>query len=136
MGVIILALIILVAALNITTTLVLVVVERRADIAILSAMGARARSIMYVFIIEGACVGLTGALAGVALGFVLCVLGDRYKLVSLPADVYSLGSVPFHIQARDVAIAALMALILSLLATIYPARAAARVRPAEALRDN
>ncbi|HEX7997395.1 MAG TPA: FtsX-like permease family protein [Pyrinomonadaceae bacterium] len=135
MGLIILALIILIAALNITTTLVLVVVERRADIAILSAMGARARSIMYVFIIEGACVGSIGALCGVALGLILCVAGDRYKLVSLPADVYSLSSVPFHPQARDVLMAALLALLLSLLATIYPARAAARLRPAEALRD-
>jgi lipoprotein-releasing system permease protein len=135
MGLVILALIILIAALNITTTLVLVVVERRSDIAILSAMGARGRSIMYIFIIEGAFVGLIGALSGVALGLISCLLGERYKLVSLPADVYSLSSVPFHVQARDVALAALVALALSLLATLYPARAAARVRPAEALRD-
>jgi lipoprotein-releasing system permease protein len=135
MGLVILALIILIAALNITTTLVLVVVERRADIAILGAMGARRRSIMCIFIIEGAFVGLIGALCGVALGLVLCFLGDRYKLVSLPADVYSLSSVPFHPQARDVVLAALLALMLSLLATIYPARAAARLRPAQALRD-
>lgn len=135
-GLIVLALIILIASLNITTTLVLVVVERRSDIAILSAMGARARSIMYVFMLEGAFVGLIGALSGVALGLVLCFVGDRYQLVSLPADVYSLSSVPFHTRARDVALAALVAFTLSLLATIYPARAAARVRPAEALRDN
>jgi lipoprotein-releasing system permease protein len=135
MGIVVLALIILMAALNITTTLVLVVVERRADIAILSAMGARARSIMYVFVIEGACVGIIGAFAGVLLGLISCAVGERYKLVSLPADVYSLSSVPFHTQARDVLLAALVAFILSLLATIYPARAAARVRPAEALRD-
>ena len=135
MGVIILALIIFVAALNITTTLVLVVVERRADIAILSAMGARARSIMCVFIIEGACVGLIGAAAGVAFGLAACVIGDRYQLVSLPADVYSISSVPFHTRSLDVALAALVAFALSLLATIYPARAAARMRPAEALRD-
>jgi lipoprotein-releasing system permease protein len=136
MGLFILALIILVAALNITTTLVLVVVERRSDIAILSAMGARARSIMYIFIIEGACVGLIGALSGVALGLLLCAIGDRYHLVSLPADVYSLANVPFHPQARDAALAALVAFILSLLATIYPARAASRLRPAESLRDS
>jgi lipoprotein-releasing system permease protein len=135
MGVIILALIIFVAALNITTTLVLVVVERRADIAILSAMGARSRSIMCVFIIEGACVGLIGAAAGVAFGLAACVIGDRCQLVSLPADVYSISSVPFHTRALDVALAALVAFALSLLATIYPARAAARMRPAEALRD-
>ena len=135
MGIFIIALIILLGVLNITTTLVLVVVERRSDIAILSAMGARGLSIMAVFMIEGAMVGLLGALCGVALGLVACFVGDHYKLVGLPADVYSLGNVPFHTRARDVVLAALIAFILSLLATIYPARAAARMRPAEALRD-
>jgi lipoprotein-releasing system permease protein len=135
MGLFIIALIILVAALNITTTLVLVVVERRTDIAILSAMGARALSIMSVFMIEGAFVGIIGASSGVLLGLLACLLGNHYRLVSLPADVYSISNVPFHAHARDVALAALVAFILSLLATIYPARAAARVRPAEALRD-
>lgn len=136
MGAVVICLIIFIATLNITATLVLVVVERRTDIAILTAMGARARNIMLVFMIEGACVGLIGALAGVLIGLVACFLGDRYKLVSLPPDVYSLSSVPFHTRAQDVALAAIVAFLLSLLATIYPARAAARVRPAEALRDN
>ncbi|HEX8143618.1 MAG TPA: ABC transporter permease [Pyrinomonadaceae bacterium] len=135
MGLAILALIILMAALNITTMLVLVVVERRADIAILGAMGARARSIMFIFIIEGAAVGFAGALSGVLLGLLACFIGDRYRLVSLPADVYSLSNVPFHTRPRDVALSALAAFLLSLLATIYPAYRAARLRPAEALRD-
>jgi lipoprotein-releasing system permease protein len=135
MGIFIIALIILVAALNITTTLVLVVVERRAEIAILSAMGARPVSIMSVFMIEGACVGAVGALLGILLGLLACALGNRYKVVGLPADVYSIGNVPFHAHARDVALAALVAFALSLLATIYPARAAARTPVAEALRD-
>ncbi|HEY1402665.1 MAG TPA: FtsX-like permease family protein, partial [Pyrinomonadaceae bacterium] len=130
----IIALIMFVAALNITTTLALVVVERRADIAILGAMGARAQSIMLVFICEGAIIGATGAGLGVALGLAACFLGDRYELVSLPADVYSLSTIPFHPRARDVALAALAAFVISLLATIYPARAAARLKPAEALR--
>lgn len=134
MGLFILALIILIATLNIMTTLVLLVVERRADIAILSAMGARARSIMFVFIIEGAFIGMIGAGLGVVLGLAGCFVGDRYKLVSLPADIYSISNVPFHPRAVDVALAALIAFVLSLLATIYPARAAARLRPAEALR--
>jgi lipoprotein-releasing system permease protein len=135
-GAVIIGLIILIAALNITTTLVLVVVERRLDIAILGAMGARGRSVMLIFMFEGALIGLAGAICGVALGLVGCYLGQRFKLVSLPPDVYSISSVPFHPHARDVALAALLAFVLSLLSTIYPARAAARVRPAETLRDN
>jgi lipoprotein-releasing system permease protein len=130
----IITLIMFVAALNITTTLVLVVIERRADIAILGAMGARPRSIMLIFMCEGAIIGATGAVLGVALGLAACFFGERFKLVSLPADVYSLSAIPFHPHARDVVLAALIAFIVSLLATIYPARAAARLRPAEALR--
>lgn len=135
MGLFIIALIILVATLNITTTLVLVVIERRSDIAILTAMGARARSIMLIFMIEGALVGIIGAVCGIIIGLIACAVGQHYKLVSLPADVYSIGNVPFHAQARDVLLSALVAFLLSLLATIYPARVAARTRPAEALRD-
>ncbi|MDT4895653.1 MAG: lipoprotein-releasing system permease protein [Acidobacteriota bacterium] len=136
MGLFIIAIIILIATLNITTTLALLVVERRADIAILTAMGARGRSIMLVFIIEGAIIGILGIITGIALGIIACTVGDRYKLVSLPADIYSISSVPFHMRAVDVALAALVAFLLSLLATVYPARAAARLRPAEALRDS
>ncbi|HKR00963.1 MAG TPA: ABC transporter permease [Pyrinomonadaceae bacterium] len=135
MGLFIIGLIILVAALNITTTLVLLVVERRNDIAVLGAMGARARSIMLIFVMEGALLGLVGIILGLVLGFAACFVGDRYKLVSLPADIYSIGNIPFHTRAADIALAVLLALVLSLLATIYPARAAARLRPAEALRD-
>ena len=130
----IIALIMFVAALNITTTLVLVVVERRADIAILGALGARPRSIMLIFMCEGAIIGAGGAGIGVALGLAACFFGEHFKLVSLPPDVYSLSSIPFHPHPRDVIAAALIAFIVSLLATIYPARAAARLRPAEALR--
>jgi lipoprotein-releasing system permease protein len=135
MGLFIIALIILLAALNITTTLVLVVVERRADIAILSAIGARARSVMLLFMIEGALIGAAGAGLGVLLGISASFIGERYRLVSLPSDVYSISNVPFHTRANDIALAALVAFILSLLATVYPARVAARLRPAEALRD-
>lgn len=130
----IILLIMVVAALNITTTLVLVVVERRADIAILGAMGAGARSIMCIFVVEGAVVGAVGALAGVALGLAACYLGDHFELARLPADVYSLSSVPFRPRAFDVLLPALVALLVSIVATIYPALAASRVRPAEALR--
>lgn len=136
MGMLTIGLVILIATLNISATLILVVVERRKDIAILTAMGARARNIMLIFVIEGACIGLIGALLGVLMGIASCLIGNHYKLVSLPADVYSLNNVPFHMRAGDVAFAAAAAFLLSLLATIYPARTAARVRLADALRDS
>jgi lipoprotein-releasing system permease protein len=130
----IIMLITVVAALNITTTLALVVVERRADIAVLIALGARPRSVTLIFMIEGALVGVVGALGGVALGLAACFAADRFRLVRLPPDVYSLSAVPLHPHAPDVVLAALAAFAVSLLATLYPAWQAARVRPAEALR--
>ncbi len=135
MGLFIIALIVLIATLNITTTLILVVVERRRDIGILSAIGADSKSIRAIFMIEGAIIGALGAVLGVSLGIVACLVGNRYQLVSLPADVYSITYVPFHPEPGDVLLAALVAFILSWMATIYPARAAVRTRPVEMLRD-
>lgn len=134
-GVIIIALIILIAALNITTTMILIVMERRRDIAILNTMGATPRSIMSIFVIEGAIVGVLGAVAGATLGAIAILIANRYQLISLPAEVYSISNVPLTLHFRDMALAALVAFALSIVATIYPARAAARIRPAEMLRD-
>ena len=134
-GTVVIALIIMLAAVNITSTLVLVVVERRLDIAILRAMGATPRSIMIVFVIEGAVLGAIGATLGAVLGRVACFAGNYYKLVRLPADVYSIGNVPFNSHLHEVLLAVAIAFILSLLATIYPAQAAARLRPVETLRE-
>ena len=136
MGLFIIGLIIAIATLNITTMLILVVVERRRDIAILNALGATRAGVMLVFIIEGAAVGVIGAIGGVAIGLIACVIGNHYKLVSLPADVYSISSVPLTPRPLEILLAALVAFTLSVLATIYPARAASRLRPVEALRDS
>jgi lipoprotein-releasing system permease protein len=135
MGFAVIGLIILIAALNITTTLILVVVERRRDIAVLSAMGSSSKSIMSIFMIEGVIIGTLGALAGVVLGTLGCLIANHYKLISLPADVYSISNVPFNLELLDMVLAAGVALLLSLLATLYPARAATRVRPIEMLRE-
>ena len=135
MVVFVIGLIIAIAALNITTMLILVVVERRRDIAILSTLGATRRGVMLVFVIEGAVVGAIGAVAGVLLGLALCRIGNHYKLVSLPADVYSISHVPLNAHLTEALVAALVAFGLSVLATIYPARNAARMRPVEVLRD-
>lgn len=136
MGLFIIGLIIAIATLNITTMLILVVVERRRDIAILNALGATRSGVMLVFIIEGAVIGAIGALAGVVIGGVLCMIGNHYKLVSLPADVYSISSVPLIPKPGEMFLAALVAFVLSVLATMYPARAASRLPPVEALRDS
>jgi lipoprotein-releasing system permease protein len=135
MGLFIIGLIIAVAAINISTMLILVVVERRRDIAILSALGAKRRGVMLVFIIEGAIVGLAGALIGTVLGIAACAFGNYYKLVSLPADVYSISNVPLNARVSEVVVAASAAFLLSVLATIYPARAAVKLRPTETFRD-
>ena len=136
MGLFVIGLIIAIATLNITTMLILVVVERRRDIAILSALGATRTGVMLLFIIEGAVVGAIGAAVGVAIGFIACAIGNHYKLVSLPADVYSISNVPLIARPSEMLIAALVAFLLSVLATIFPARAASRMRPVEALRDS
>jgi len=136
MGLFIIGLIIAIATLNITTMLILVVVERRRDIAILNALGATRTGVMLLFIIEGAVVGAIGAIAGVLLGLTACFVGNYYKLVSLPADVYSISNVPLTAHPSETLLAALIAFVLSVLATIYPARAASRMRPVEALRDS
>lgn len=135
MAAFIIGLIIAIAVLNITTMLILVVVERRRDIAILSTLGATRLGVMLVFMIEGAVVGAIGAVAGVLLGLAACSIANHYKLVSLPADVYSISNVPLHANLNETLLAALIAFALSVLATIYPARNAARLRPVEVLRD-
>jgi len=135
MGLFIIGLIIAIAVTNITTMLILVVVERRRDIAILSALGATRSGVMLLFVIEGAAIGAIGAIAGVGLGLFACFLGNHYRLVSLPADVYSISNVPFNAHLTEVLLAALIAFGLSVAATIYPARAAAQMRPVETLRD-
>jgi len=134
-GAVIIALIILVAALNISTTLILIVMQRGRDIAILNTLGATRRSIMSIFVMQGAIVGVAGAVAGVALGVITVLFANRYHLISLPADVYSISNVPLSLNFRDAALAAGVAIVLSILSTLYPARAAAGIRPAEMLRD-
>ncbi len=136
LGIIIIALIVLIAALNITTTLILLVMERRRDIAILNAMGATPNGIMTIFVIEGAILGLCGAVAGVLLGAFATFTANRYHFISLPAEVYSISSVPLHLNRYNVILSAVIALALSILATIYPARAASRIHAAELLRNS
>ncbi|MBT8407773.1 MAG: lipoprotein-releasing ABC transporter permease subunit [Deltaproteobacteria bacterium] len=131
---IILTLIILVAAFNIIGTLIMVVIEKTRDIAILKSMGATRRSIMKIFMIEGAIIGLVGTLLGLLGGYTLCKLLATYQFIELPRDVYYISTLPVRMDPLDVTLIALAAIIISLVATVYPAWQASRLDPAEAIR--
>jgi len=131
---IILALIVLVAAFNIASSLIMMVMEKTRDIAILKAMGATDRSIGKIFVFKGMAIGTSGTVLGCALGFFLCALLKRYEFVKLPGDVYYITTLPVLLNVQDVAIIATGAMLICFLATIYPARQAAGLDPVEALR--
>jgi lipoprotein-releasing system permease protein len=128
-------LIVIVAALNIVASLVLLVMEKTRDIGILRTMGARATVIRRIFIYQGLAIGLIGTTVGTVLGLVVCVIAERYRLIPLPADVYQIPYLPFRVQPLDVAVVVASAIAVCLLATVYPSRQAARIDPAEALRN-
>lgn len=123
-----------VAALNIFITLTMMVMEKHRDIAVLRSMGARQRQVWAIFTLHGLMIGALGTLVGLALGYGLAWAGDHYRLIPLDAQVYALSSVPFSAQPLDGVWIALAALTISFVATLYPARAAARLNPTEILR--
>jgi len=131
---VILTMIVLVGALNIISTLVMVVMEKTKDVAILRAMGASAKSIMTIFMFQGLLVGVVGTIAGLACGLGICELLARYKFISLPSDVYYISTLPVQVEAADVSFVAGAAVIISFLATLYPSWYASRLNPVESLR--
>lgn len=130
----IISLIIFIAALNITTTLALLVSERRFDIAVLRTCGAKSRILVSIFMIEGLLIGFIGIFFGVAGGLLACSAGNYFKLVSLSEQVYALSFIPFHTSLSNVLTIVLAAFIICLLSTIYPAYRAVRIRPLDNLR--
>ena len=131
---IVLALIVLVAAFNIISTLIMVVMSKGKDIAILKSMGATSKGIMKIFIYEGLVIGLTGTVLGVIGGLVLCEILSKYQFIKLPSDVYPITTLPVKILAMDVTLVAVSAALITLLATIYPSWQASKIDPAVALR--
>ena len=127
-------LIVVVAALNIFIALVMMVMEKNRDIAVLMSMGARQRQVWAVFTLHGIAIGGVGTLLGLILGYGISWLGNAYKLIPLQADVYSLSSVPFHAHPQDGLWIAAAAITISFLATLYPSLAAAKLNPVEILR--
>ena len=139
---IILTLIVAVAAFNLVSTLVMTVTDKRADIAILRTLGASPKSIMGIFVVQGAMVGVIGTLAGLLLGLSIAfnidvIVPAIERLLSasfLPKDIYLISKMPSEPQSSDITPIALISLVLSFLATLYPSWRASRVNPAEALR--
>jgi lipoprotein-releasing system permease protein len=139
---IILALIVAVAAFNIVSTLVMAVTDKRADIAIMRTFGASPRSIMYIFIVQGALIGLIGTIVGAVAGIIIAlnigtivpIIESVFNVQFLAKDVYYISELPSHLIWSDVITITVMSFILSLLATLYPSWRAAKMNPAEALR--
>jgi lipoprotein-releasing system permease protein len=139
---IILTLIVAVAAFNLVSTLVMTVTDKRADIAILRTLGASPRSVMGIFVVQGATAGIAGTLAGVALGLLVAfnidvivpALERLFATSFLPGSIYLITRMPSDPQSADIVPIALISLVLALLATLYPSWRASRVQPAEALR--
>jgi len=127
-------LIVVVAALNIFIALVMMVMEKNRDIAVLMSMGARQRQVWAVFTLHGVAIGGVGTLLGLILGYGVAWLGNTYKLIPLQADVYALSSVPFHAHPLDGLWIAAAAITISFLATLYPSLSAAKLNPVEILR--
>ena len=127
-------LIVMVAALNIIASLVLLVMEKSRDIAILKTMGSPAASIRNIFMLQGLIIGLAGTAVGALFGCITVGVLDRYKLIRVPVDVYQISYVPFTLLPLDFTIVIVSAILICFLATIYPSRQAAKLDPAQALR--
>ena len=130
----VLLLMVLIAAFNIISTLIMVVMEKRKDIAVLRSMGASRGSIRMIFLLKGWIIGAIGTLSGVVLGYVLAVLLQRYQFIELPEDVFPVSTVPVSISPLYFGVVALASLAICCLASIYPARQAARLHPVDIIR--
>jgi lipoprotein-releasing system permease protein len=130
----VLLLIVLVAAFNIIATLVMQVMERRKEIAILRTMGAMAASIALIFLWQGAAVGVVGTVLGTGSGFLTSYLVGKYHLIHLPADMFMVSNVPVELNPWNFVLVAVATIVLCMLASVYPAMQAARLRPVEVIR--
>jgi lipoprotein-releasing system permease protein len=131
---IILSLIILVAAFNISSTLIMMVMGKRKDIAILKAMGATDQSIKKIFVLHGMIIGVIGTISGIILGTAGCLALKYYKFIELPGDVYYFTTLPVQLAPFDVFMIAAASLLISFLSTLYPAKQASKQNPVEAVR--
>jgi len=132
---IVLSLIVLVAAFNIVSTLIMLVMDKTREVGILKSMGATNKSIERIFVYQGAFVGICGTILGSVLGTLLCVIQDHYRIISFPPDIYFISALPVELLARDVVSITLVALLLCWISSYYPARKAAKLTPVDAIRS-
>ncbi len=133
---VILVMIVLVGSFSIITTLVMLVMEKTRDIAILMSMGATSRSIRRIFMLQGTIIGVVGTALGYILGLSVALALEKYQFIKIPGDVYPMDHLPVRLDWPDMIVIGVTALALCFLATLYPARQAARLQPAEALRHD
>ena len=124
-----------VAAFNLVATLIMVVMEKRKDIAVLIAMGATRRDVRLIFVMKGLIVGAAGTAAGLILGAVGCFALARYQFIHIPREIYGISTLPIEVAPSNFAAVALASMVLCLLATVYPARQASREMPVEVFRS-
>jgi len=132
---IVLVLIVLVAAFGIIGLLVMLVIRKTKEIGILNAMGTKRKSIVKIFILTGFLIGVIGTISGTIFGIGTSLLLDKFRIINLPGDVYFIKNLPVQVELLDVVLVMFIALIISLLATIYPAYKAANMMPVEAIRN-
>src|SRR5215471_10612576 len=123
-----------IAALNIITVLIMIVMEKHRDIAVLKSMGATNHGVMYLFMAQGVVIGLVGIIIGVVIGWGFCYFANGHQWIRLPAGAYALDYLPFHATLSDIVIVVVVTIAISFLSTIFPSLSAARLNPVEALR--
>jgi lipoprotein-releasing system permease protein len=131
---VVITLIVIVAALNILIALTMMVMEKTRDIAVMMSYGVDPSQIQRIFLMEGLLISVLGTVLGLVLGYLAAWAGGHYQFIHLSAEVYSIDTLPFRPRAMDAVIVSAVSIGVSLLATLYPSTAAARVMPAEALR--
>ena len=131
---IILAMIVLVGSFSIVTTLVMLVIQKTKDIAVLMSIGAEVKSIRNIFMLQGTLIGLVGTIIGFLIGVPVSLLLKKYQFIKLPSDVYPITTLPIKVLPMDVTLVAVSAALITLLATIYPSWKASKIEPAVALR--
>ncbi|MBU4487058.1 MAG: FtsX-like permease family protein [Candidatus Delongbacteria bacterium] len=131
----ILSLIIIIAAFNILSSLIMIVMEKKQEIGILMAMGATKNIIMRIFMLQGMIIGIIGTILGLLIGIAVCYIQLKYQIVSLPGDIYFINAMPIQMKYEDIIIIGIVSLILTFLSTIYPSRQASKMTPAQIIRD-